>query len=76
MVCKSGCARARAKWTDITQGAKEPSFDADLSAIDLYAQRVYAEQIAAFRPAVAATDPRGVFQNSWLAQVFGLGGAG
>ncbi len=62
----------RAKWTDITDGAKGPSFDTGLSAIDLYAQRVYADQAAAFRPAVAAADPRGVFRQAWLDQVLGI----
>lgn len=43
-----------------------------LSKIDKYAQRVYGDQIKAFRPAVAAADPHGTFRNDWLAEMFGL----
>ena len=53
-------------------GGKGANYDAGLSDIDRYAQRVYADQIAAFRPAVAAADPKGVFRNAWLTQVLGL----
>ncbi len=63
----------RAKWTNIaTAGHKRTTFDAGLSPIDRYAQRVFADQMALFRPAVAAADPTGVFRNAWLTEVFGL----
>ena len=48
------------------------TFDAGLSPIDRYVQRVFADQMALFRPAVAAADPTGVFRNAWLTEVFGL----
>ena len=48
------------------------SYSDGLTKIDKYAQRVYADQIAAFRPAVAAADPDGTFRNKWLAEMFGL----
>ncbi len=53
-------------------GGKGAKYDSGLSAIDRYAQRVFADQITSFRPAVAAADPKGVFRNAWLTQVFGL----
>lgn len=53
-------------------GGKGDNYDSSLSAIDRYSQRVFADQIALFRPAVAAADPKGVFRNAWLTEVFGL----
>ncbi|KAK9836979.1 hypothetical protein WJX81_004257 [Elliptochloris bilobata] len=63
-----------AKWTDVgpSSGGKEETYGSGLSAIDTYAQRVFADQIADFRPAVAAADPKGVFRNVWLTEMFGL----
>ena len=54
------------------QGPARAGSQPALSAIDKYAQCVCADQIAAFRPAVAAADPRGVFRNDWLTALFGL----
>ena len=67
------CSR-RAKWTDVgpSAGGKGADYDSGLSTIDQYAQRVFADQIALFRPAVAAADPKGVFRNAWLTEIFGL----
>ena len=44
-----------------------------LNYLDRYQQRVFADQIAAFWPAVAAADPAGVFRNAWLTEMFNLG---
>ena len=64
----------RAKWIDVGQSpdGKVVSYSNGLSVIDHYAQRVYADQINEFRPAVAAADPHGTFKNKWLAEMFGL----
>ena len=64
----------RAKWIDVGQSpnGKVVTYSDGLSEIDKYAQRVYADQIKAFRPAVAAADPHGTFRNDWLAEMFGL----
>jgi hypothetical protein len=37
-----------------------------------YSQRVYAEQIAAFRPAMAAADPNGLFSVAWMDEMLGV----
>ncbi|KAK9836984.1 hypothetical protein WJX81_004351 [Elliptochloris bilobata] len=65
-----------AKWTNFGQSSagNDSALQPGLSVIDKYAQQVFAEQIAAFKPAVAAADPKGVFRNSWLAAMFGLVG--
>ena len=62
----------RAKWTNFGQAPASAGGQPALSAIDKYAQRMCADQIAAFRPAVAAADPRGVFRNDWLTALFEL----
>lgn len=64
----------RAKWIDVGQSpdGKVVSYSDGLTEIDKYAQRMYADQIKAFRPAVAAADPHGTFRNAWLAEMFAL----
>jgi hypothetical protein len=67
----------RAKWKayptqDLARGqptnASHPQDDVYIP----YIQRVYAEQIAAFRPAVAAADPNGHFSVGWMDEMLGV----
>jgi hypothetical protein len=57
----------RAKWNALTEEQLLHNGNgASQNYWETYVQKVMEPQIAAFRPAVAAADPHGVFRNDYL----------